>query len=97
MNVVWTDEALNDRNDYILFVAMDNPDAAIKLDNLFTEAGESLSSFPRRGRPGRNENSRELVIHKNYILIYGIDEKANTVYIKTVLHTARKRKKSSSW
>ncbi|MCX4310260.1 MAG: type II toxin-antitoxin system RelE/ParE family toxin [Desulfovibrio sp.] len=96
MNVVRTDEALNDRNAYVLYVAIDNPDAAIRLDDLFTEAGESLSQFPRRGRPGWDENPRELVIHKNYVLVYGIDEEADTVYIKTVLHTSQNRKENFS-
>jgi addiction module RelE/StbE family toxin len=89
MRVVWTDPAEEDRERIVLFIAQDNPQAALEMDDLFTAAADSLAAFPTRAKTGRVSGTRELIVHKNYILIYGIDEDADTVYIKAVLHTAR--------
>ena len=89
MIVVWTEPALRDREDIILFIADDNVDAAIEMDTAFTNTSNSLAKFPFRGRLGRVNNTRELVVHKNYILVYGIDNTNCVVYIKSVLHTAK--------
>jgi plasmid stabilization system protein ParE len=39
------------------------------------------------GRPGREAGTRELVAHKNYILVY--DVTADMVRVLRVLHAAR--------
>ncbi len=89
MKVVWTDPAEEDRERIVLFIAQDNPQAAFDMDDLFTTAAASLATLPTRAKSGRVSGTRELVVHRNYILVYGIDEDADTVYIKAVLHTAR--------
>ena len=87
MKVVWTIPADEDREKIISFIAQDNLDAALEIDDLFTSVTNSLEKFPLRGFVGRENNSRELVVHRNYIIIYGID--GDTIYIKSVLHTSR--------
>ena len=89
MKVVWTDPAEADRERIVLFIAQDNPHAAIAMDALFTEAALSLALFSARGRRGRSPLSRELIVHKNYILVYGIDEEAGIIYIKSLLHSSQ--------
>lgn len=89
MTVVWTDPADEDRDRIVLFIAQDNPQAALDMDDLFTAAAASLATLPTRAKAGRVSNTRELVVHRNYILVYSIDEDADTVYIKAVLHTSR--------
>jgi len=89
MRVVWTDPAEEDREQIILFIAQDNPKAALEMDDLFTAAADSLAVFPTRAKVGRASGTRELVVHRNYILVYGIDGDTGTVYIKAVLHTSR--------
>ena len=89
MRVVWTDPAEEDRDRIILFIAQDNPQAALEMDTLFTAAADSLAAFPSRAKAGRVSGTRELSIHRNYILVYGIDDEADIVYIKAVLHAAR--------
>jgi plasmid stabilization system protein ParE len=51
-------------------------------------AGESLTVFPRRGRPGRIEGTRELVPVSPYIIVYEID-RHDDVAILRVWHGAR--------
>ena len=89
MKVVWTDPAEADRERIVLFIAQDNPFVAIEMDALFTEAALSLTHFPMRGRRGRASLSRELITHKNYILVYGIDEEAGIIYIQSLLHASQ--------
>ena len=89
MRVVWTDPADEDREQIILFIAQDNEQAALEMDDLFTAAADSLATFPTRAKTGRIVGTRELVVHRNCILVYGIDGDADTVYIQAVLHTSR--------
>jgi addiction module RelE/StbE family toxin len=89
MRVVWTDPADEDRERIVSFIAQDNPQAAVEMDDLFTTSADSLVNLSARARPGRLPNTRELVVHRNYILVYGIDEDADTIYIKAVLHSSQ--------
>ncbi|WP_308620886.1 type II toxin-antitoxin system RelE/ParE family toxin [uncultured Desulfovibrio sp.] len=89
MKVVWTLAALTERNRLVSFIAQDNVAAALDIDDRLTHMAESLATFPFRGRNGRDGFSKELVVHKNYLLVYGIDEATDTIYIKAVLHAAR--------
>ena len=90
MKVVWTDPALKDRENIINFIAEENPYAAVEMDSLFTSAGKSLEKMPDRGRVGRVIKTRELVIHKHYLIVYSIDLQCSVVYIKAIVHTSRK-------
>ncbi|MDL2313818.1 type II toxin-antitoxin system RelE/ParE family toxin [Desulfovibrio sp. OttesenSCG-928-C14] len=87
--VVWSDPADTDREQIIFFISMDNLQAAIALDDLFTNAADSLSDFPRMGKPGRLEGTYELVIHPHYILVYTCHDEEGIVSIDAVLHTSR--------
>ncbi len=69
------------------YIAVDNPDAAVKMDELFSDAASRLSRHPMLGRPGRVSGTRELIPHARNRLIYEID--AETVWIPTLVHTAR--------
>jgi len=89
MKVVWAEPADEDRQKIIFFIAQDNPKAAVELDALFTDAANSLSTLPLRGRPGRLPDTRELVVHKNYIVVYAYDVSSDIVYITAALHASR--------
>lgn len=87
MHVVWTPEALQDRNDIWSFIAADNPGAASRLDALFSDAASRLATHPKLGRVGRVSGTRELVLHESYRLIYEINN--DTVWMLALVHTAR--------
>ena len=99
MKVVWTEPAEEDRERIVFYIAQDNPQAALEMDDLFTDAADSLATFPTRAKPGRVSGTRELVVHRNYILVYGFDEGADTLYIKAVLHASRQwpRELQATW
>ena len=89
MRVVWTIPANRNREAIISFIEQDNPLAAIEMDVLFTKAADSLSTLPLQGRKGRVAGTRELIVHRNYILVYSYDIKTEKIYITTVLHALR--------
>lgn len=85
--LLWTREAIQDRESIYDYIEVDNPAAALALDELFAEKASRLKDHPAIGRPGRVANTRELVAHQNYILVY--DVKADHVRVLRVLHVAR--------
>ena len=87
MKLVWTPEAIADRDDIYDYIETDNPAAALALDELFSEKSEWLADHSRLGRAGRVDGTRELVAHENYILVY--DLVGDLVRILRVLHAAR--------
>lgn len=66
----------------------DNPRAAVAMDELLAAKAATLLEHPGMGRPGRVADTRELVAHKNYLLIYDVTPDA--VRILRVLHAARR-------
>jgi addiction module RelE/StbE family toxin len=88
VRVVWTPEALQDRDDIWNYIAIENPRAAARMDQLFSDAAASLSDFPKRGRAGAVPGTRELIPHESYRLVYEIE--GETVWVLTVAHTARR-------
>jgi len=87
VRLFWTPEALDDRRAIYDYIEADNPRAALTLDDLFSEKVRPLIDHQGLGRTGRITGTRELVVHKNYILIY--DTTDELVRVLRVLHAAR--------
>lgn len=87
MKVVWTPEAQQDRADIWDYIAADNLNAAVRMDQLFSDAAARLADFPMLGRAGKVPGSRELIPHESYRLVYQIE--LETVWVLALLHTAR--------
>lgn len=87
MRVIWTPEALQDRVDIFDYIAADNPDAAVWMDELFSDAATRLAEHPKLGKPGKISGTREFIPHQSYRLVYEIDQKL--VWILALVHTAR--------
>jgi toxin ParE1/3/4 len=88
VRVFWTLEAQQDRADIWDLIAADSPSAAVRMDQLFGDAAETLSEFPARGRAGIISGTRELIPHESYRLVYEID--GETVWVVAIVHTARR-------
>lgn len=87
MRVIWTPEAQRDRADIWDYIAVDNPQAAARMDELFSDAVVRLAMHPGLGREGRVPGTRELIPHESYCLIYEIEQQ--TVWVLALVHTAR--------
>lgn len=71
------------------YIETDSPQASITVDDRIRLQVESLAQFPERGRPGRVEGTRELVILRTpYIAAYRVQGRA--VRILRILHGARR-------
>ena len=95
MKVRWTDPAQTDLFEILDYIARDDPGAAERVERRLVNAVASLAQQPRRGRPGRVEGTRELVIPRlPYIVIYRIVERplrpVGEIAVMRVLHGARR-------
>lgn len=87
MKLEWRPDALDDRERIMDFIVQDNPKAALNLDFLFEKQANEFVEQPRLHRPGRMKNTREAVVHPNYVLVYAVS--VNTVTILRLLHTSQ--------
>jgi toxin ParE1/3/4 len=87
MELFWTLEAIEDRDNIYDHIEADSPTAALDLDVIFEEKASLLVDRPNLGRFGRISGTRELVVHRNYILIY--DVVGNLVRVLNIVHAAR--------
>jgi toxin ParE1/3/4 len=88
MQLRWTAEAAQDLEritDYLLTHA---PARASELARAVYDAPSALLAFPNRGRPGRREGTRELVLSPlPYIVVYAV--RADVVFVVRILHGAQ--------
>ncbi|ECC8733172.1 type II toxin-antitoxin system RelE/ParE family toxin [Salmonella bongori] len=90
MEIFWTMLASQDRKRIREYIAEQNLMAAVALDERISDSAGSLAEQPYKGRYGRAEDTRELVIHPHFVLVYEVDKQWGKVYILRVLHTAQK-------
>lgn len=90
MTITWSPTAKTKIREILEYVAEDNPDAALRLIDQFEDKVEKLKDNPESGRvlpELRNDNIRELVVHKQYGIIYELNY--DTIEILTVRHFRR--------
>lgn len=88
MKLFWTPEAVRDREEIYEYISADSPGSALTLDELLEEKARHLPAFPALGRPGRLDGTRELLVHRNYFMVY--DVRDEWIRIVRVLHGARR-------
>ena len=75
MRLRWTTPATHDLYNIVRRIQQDNPDAAAKVAETLYDGCAKLANFPRRGRKGRIEGTRELVFAGlPYIVVYRIED-----------------------
>jgi addiction module RelE/StbE family toxin len=87
MKVFWSSAAEQDRADIVDRIGLDNPMAAIRMDELFAAAASRLAQHPMLGHPGIVPGTRELIPHESYRLVYEVE--GDVAWILTLVHTAR--------
>lgn len=87
MIVRWTQRALDDLQRIAARIADDNPLAAVEFAAAVRSRAERLQRFPLLGRTGAFQDTRELVVHRNYILTYRV--RAAEVQVLQLWHVAR--------
>lgn len=87
MKIVWTPEAEQDRAAIWDYLVARDPTAALRIDQLFSDAIAKLTDFPLLGHAGMVAGTRELTPHRSYRIIYEVV--GDTGWILVVIHTAR--------
>lgn len=87
MKIRWTRKALDNLETIAAYIAQDNPLRAETFVGEIKEKTQLLAQFPNMGRPGRLPETRELVVHKNYVVPYRI--KDEVIQILRVHHVAK--------
>jgi toxin ParE1/3/4 len=88
MKVSWQEQALVDLDEALAYISEDNPTAALKrVAEILASADQMLSEHPFAGRQGRVEGTREIVMHKSYVLAYRVEP--DNVQILSVVQSAR--------
>lgn len=72
MELLWTPEAIRNREDIYDYIEEDNPLAALSLDDLISERTAMLQDDSGMGRAGTVLGTFELVIHSSYMVVYDI-------------------------
>lgn len=62
-------------------------DAAVRIDDLFSEAVGRLAEFPMLGHEGEVLGTRELTPYSSYRLVYEIY--GDTIWVLIIVHTKR--------
>ena len=89
MKLRWTRLALEDLNSAYEYISEENPSAAAKVSKKIKDAVKALRTYPNLGRPGRVDDTRELVIPGTpFIVAYHVGGKQ--VEILVVIHAARR-------
>jgi toxin ParE1/3/4 len=83
----WSRRALTDVDRIAKRIAWSSPLAAAAFAEDLRDKVERLSSFPLLGRPGALPDTRELVVHRNYLVTYRLQ--AGEVQVMQVWHVAR--------
>lgn len=87
MRVIWTPQASRDRVDIWDYIVNNNPQAAVRMDALFSDAVARLADHPELGQVGIVPGTRELIPHESYRLVYEIS--GDAVWILALVHASR--------
>ncbi len=84
----WTRKSFNDLLKISNYIAQDNLEVSKKIVSLIYDAINQIEKFPKIGRKGIVENTRELIIPRlPYIVVY---REKDFVEILRILHTKQK-------
>lgn len=87
MIIRWSPQAYADRAAIWDFIASDNPTAAARMDETFSDASSGLVHHPEMGRPGIVTGTRELFPVERYRLVYEVRD--SEIWILALVHTSR--------
>lgn len=79
LELEWRPEATRQLEQLLEYIAARNFAAAERIERAYHQKVELARKFPAIGRPGRVDDTRELIIHPNYLAIYQVSDDKITV------------------
>jgi toxin ParE1/3/4 len=83
----WREAARADLLAIVDYISDDNPEAAQQLKDDIEGKVAKLTEHPKLYRPGRVVGTREMVVRRNYVVVYAEDARAVTIL--RVLHASQ--------
>lgn len=68
-----------------VYIAEDNPSAALDLDDKIARLTDALPERPELYKPGRVRGTREMVLTANHVLVYRIQKKTGVIEIIRII------------
>ena len=88
MELRWTEQAATDLEHIADYLFDQVPERAADLVEQIYNAPSALLRFPNRGRPGKKQGTRELVLSPlPYIIVYQIGD--DVIHVVRILHGAQ--------
>ena len=89
--IIWSDEAIADLQDIVSYVALDDPQAALRLGQGILEHVHVLESFPFIGPtyPRGAQGTLREIVFRPYRIFYDVGEASHRVEILHVWHPRR--------
>ena len=87
LKVEKTDRFLLDMDGMVVFIAQNNPMAALALEDRIHQQVDSLTDPNFLRHKGRKPGTLELVVHPHYMVV--LQQTDTTVTVLNLLHTAR--------
>jgi plasmid stabilization system protein ParE len=89
--IIWSEQARDDLQSIVLFIAQDNPPVAESFGYLLMSKVDVLAQFPQLGRvvPEENDETVREMIFRSYRIIYKVLLEKQMVAIARVWHGAR--------
>lgn len=87
MKIIWSPTARTKTKEILEYISEDNPTAALTLIEQIETMVENLRQNPESGRvlpETKNDKIREIVVHKNYGVIYEVNPEV--IEVLTVRH-----------
>jgi toxin ParE1/3/4 len=89
MELRWTEDTAADLERITNYLFRNPPEHAADLVRSIYDAPAMLLTFPHRGRPGRKEGTRELVLASlPYIIVYQIT--GDVIHVARIVYGAQK-------
>jgi len=90
MRIRWTPAAADDLEQIREYLAQNRPHLAQSTIVELYEAARTLKVSPHRGRPGREEDTRELILTRlPYIIVYRV--RTQTIELLRIYHGSQHR------
>jgi len=88
MQLRWTEEAASDLEHIADYLFEHTPERASELVRTVYDAPTALLTFPNRGRLGKKDGTRELVMSPlPYIIVYAV--RSDVIHVVRILHGAQ--------
>jgi toxin ParE1/3/4 len=87
LHVVWTESARSDLRQIIRYIAESNPTAARRLKELIESGPQTAALAPFLFRQGRLADTREIVVHPNYLVVYKVTD---CIEVLSVMHSRQR-------